>query len=68
MSVVDFRRRAAFELRRPTVPRRRSIDLCLVGLLGLITLIALFPSVLAPYNPIQPVGGLANEYILPAAP
>jgi peptide/nickel transport system permease protein len=58
MSVVDFRRRAAFELRRPAVPRRRAIDLGLVGLLGLITLIALFASVLAPYNPIQPTGGL----------
>jgi peptide/nickel transport system permease protein len=58
MSAIGFRRRAAFELRRPTVPGRRTLDLGLVGLLGVTTLVALLAGVLAPYNPIQPVGGL----------
>jgi peptide/nickel transport system permease protein len=58
MSTVGFRRRAVIELRRPSVPSNRSVDYCLVGLLGLVTLVALLAGVLAPYNPIQPVGGL----------
>lgn len=58
MSAVGFRRRTAFELRPPAISPRRSVDRALVGLLGLITLVALLAPVLAPYDPIQPVGGL----------
>lgn len=36
----------------------RPMAWALVGLLGLVTLVAFFARVLAPYNPIQPVGAL----------
>lgn len=40
------------------VPLPRPVAWSLVGLLVLITLVALFAQLLAPYNPIQPVGGI----------
>jgi len=57
MSAIGFRRRAAFELRAP-VSRRRVLDRGLVSLLGVTTVIALLAGVLAPFDPIQPVGDL----------
>jgi peptide/nickel transport system permease protein len=36
----------------------RTVNLGLVCLLGVITLLAIFARVIAPYNPVQPVGGL----------
>jgi peptide/nickel transport system permease protein len=59
MSAVGFRRRTAFELRPPAISAGRAVDISIVSLLGLTTLVALLAPVLAPYDPIQPVGGLA---------
>ncbi|MDT4944953.1 MAG: peptide/nickel transport system permease protein [Pseudonocardiales bacterium] len=55
-TVVGFRRRTAIELGRFAGSRHRIVDVTLVGLLAVTTMIALFAHVIAPYNPIQPVG------------
>jgi peptide/nickel transport system permease protein len=49
-----------FRGRQPAIGENagRTVNLTLVGLLGLITLVAILARVLAPYNPVQPVGGL----------
>jgi peptide/nickel transport system permease protein len=56
MSAIGLGRRNALELRRPAISRRRAVDLAIVGLLGLVTVVALLGHVLAPYDPIQPTG------------
>jgi peptide/nickel transport system permease protein len=55
-AVVGYRRRNAEELAKLAATTRRSVDIFLVSLLGVMTLIAVFGPSLAPYDPIQPVG------------
>ncbi|WP_456824549.1 ABC transporter permease [Cellulomonas sp. P5_E12] len=42
----------------PGVRLARPLSIAVVALLGIVTLVALFARVLAPYNPVQPVGAL----------
>jgi len=42
----------------PAVRLARPVSIALVALLGVITLVALFARVIAPYDPVQPVGAL----------
>lgn len=42
----------------PGIRLARPLSIAVVALLGIVTLVALFARVLAPYNPVQPVGAL----------
>lgn len=57
-TVVTARRRAAIDLSRRAISRHRALDLALVSLLAVTTVIALFASQIATYDPVQPVGDL----------
>jgi peptide/nickel transport system permease protein len=50
-------RRFGVRARTPAL-RNRRVNLVLVALLGLVTLVALFARLLAPDDPIQPIGDL----------
>ena len=57
-SLVGPRSRSITDLGRWTRSRHRNLDVALVGLILLTTIIAFLAPVLAPYNPVQPVGDL----------
>src|ERR1700712_2999675 len=57
-SLVGPRSRSITDLGRWTRSRHRNLDIGLVSLILITTIIAFLAPVLAPYNPVQPVGDL----------
>lgn len=57
-TVIGFRRHAVIDMGRLARSRHRAVDIGFVCLPAALTIIALLAPVIAPYNPVQPVGGL----------
>jgi peptide/nickel transport system permease protein len=57
-SLLAYRSRAATSLPRAGRSRSRGLDIGLVSLILVVTLIAFLAPLIAPYNPVQPIGDL----------
>lgn len=57
-TAIAYRRRSSVDLSRRASSRNRTFDVVLVSLLGVMTIIAFLAPIIAPYDPIQPVGDL----------
>jgi peptide/nickel transport system permease protein len=57
-SVIAYRRRLVLDLGRLAASRHRAVDITLVCIPLALTIVAFLAPVIAPYNPVQPVGDL----------